>query len=203
MKIVFALALALGALTPTALAEETENRWSFSASLYGYAVPDSEDYLNPNLTADWGRLHLEARHNYEAIDSSSFWAGANFSAGESWVFDSTVMLGGVFGDVDGVAPGYRLSLTHGWFELASEGEYLFDAHDHEDNDFYTWTEAAGYPVEWFRAGVAVQRTRAYASDLDVQRGPFVGFTYKAFDVAAYVFNPWDDPSYVLALRFEF
>jgi hypothetical protein len=113
------------------------------------------------------------------------------------------MLGGVFGDVEGVAPGYRLSLTHGWFELASEGEYFIDTHDHEENYFYTWTEVAGYPVDWFRAGLAVQRTRAYESDLDVQRGPFVGFTYKALDVAGYVFNPFDDPTYVLALRFDF
>jgi hypothetical protein len=201
MKIV--LALGLCALTSAALAADTEDRWSFSASLYGYDVPDSQDYFNPNVTADRGRLHLEARYQYEAIDSGSVWAGANFSVGESWVFDSTVMLGGVFGDVDGVAPGYRLSLTHRWFGLASEGEYLFDAHDHADNYFYTWTEAAGSPVEWFRAGLAVQRTRAYASDLSIQRGAFVGFTYKAFDVATYVFNPWDDPTYVLALRFEF
>jgi hypothetical protein len=120
------LAVVLGAclFASVAHATEAEDGWQFSASLYGYDVPESDDYLNPNFTADRGRLHFEARYNYEAIDSGSLWAGANFSVGESWVFDSTVMLGGVFGDVEGVAPGYRLSLTHGWFELASEGEYF-------------------------------------------------------------------------------
>ena len=193
------------ALAAAAQAAEEENAgWEFSASLYGYAVPDTEDYWNPNLTADRGRLHLEARYQYEAIDSWSIWAGANFSAGESWVFDATAMLGGVFGDLEGVAPGYRLSLEHGWFGLASEGEYFVDTHDSEGNYLYSWTEAWGSPTDWFRAGLAVQRTRAYETDLSIQRGVFVGFTYERLDVAGYVFNPGgDDATYVLAGRFTF
>ena len=195
------LALVLGG---AAQAAEPETGWEFSASLYGYDVPDSEDYWNPNVTADRGRLHLEARYNYEAIDSWSLWAGANFSTGESWVFDATAMLGGVFGDLEGVAPGFRLSLEHGWFGLASEGEYFFDTHDSEGNYFYTWTEAWGAPTDWFRAGLAVQRTRTYDSELSVQRGAFAGFTYRRFDVAAYVFNlGWEDPTYVIAGRITF
>ncbi len=187
-------------------AEESgaERSWDFSASLYGYDVPDSEDFWNPNLTADHGRLHLEARTNYEAVSSTSLWAGANFSAGTSWEFHATAMLGGVFGSLEGVAPGYRLSLGHEWFSLASEGEYFIGVHAEDGNYLYSWTEAAGSPVHWFRAGLAVQRTREYASDLTIQRGAFVGFTVKRFDVAAYVFNlSWEDPTYVLALRLEF
>jgi hypothetical protein len=180
-----------------------EPSWSFTLSAYGYDAPDSEDYVNPGFTADHGRLHLEARYNYEALDTASVWGGANFSVGEQWAFDSTVMLGAVFGDFDGVAPGFRLSLTRSWFELTSEGEYYFDAHDHEENYLYSWTEIVGYPTEWLRAGVALQRTRAYASDVDVERGVVVGFTYKKFDAAAYVYDPAGDPLYVLGLSYEF
>jgi hypothetical protein len=197
-------AAGLALLAVTARAEEPVAAWEFSTSVYGYAVPDSQDYVNPNFTADHGRLHLEARYNYEAIDSGSVWAGANFSAGTSWVFDATLMLGGVVGDLEGIAPGYRLNLEHAWFGLASEGEYFIDAHDSEQNYLYNWTEAWGSPTDWFRAGIAVQRTRAYSSDLSVQRGVFVGFTYKRFDLAAYVFNlGWEDPTYVVAARFTF
>jgi hypothetical protein len=198
------IAIVVASFAGTVRAEEPAPSWAFSTSLYAYDVPESQDYVNPNVTADWGRLHLEARYNYEAIDSTSVWAGANFSAGTNWVFDSTLMLGGVFGDLEGVAPGYRVSLSHTWFSLNSEGEYFIDTHDSEGNYFYSWTEASGAPVEWFRAGLAVQRTRAYESDLDVQRGVFVGFTIKQFDVAAYVFNVgWEDPTYVLSLRLDF
>jgi len=200
LTIACVLALAVSA----AQAEEAEKDWEFSASVYGYDVPDSDDYVNPNFTADWRWLHLEARYNYEAIDATSLWFGANFHTGTKWVLDATVMLGGVFGDVEGIAPGYRLSLTRDWFELASEGEYFVDTHDHEENYLYNWTELAGYPTDWFRAGLAFQRTRAWESELDIQRGVFVGFTYKKLDVAAYVFNiGWEDPTYVLAVRVNF
>jgi hypothetical protein len=198
------LVVAIALFVGTVRAEEPGPAWEFSASVYGYDVPDSEDYVNPNVTADRGRLHLEARYSYEAIGAASVWAGANFSAGTNWVFDSTLMVGGVFGDLEGVAPGYRLSLEHAWFGLASEGEYFIDTHDSEGNYLYSWNEVAGAPTEWFRAGLAVQRTRAYESELDVQRGVFVGFTVKQFDAAAYVFNiGWEDPTYVLSLRYDF
>lgn len=199
--LLFALACCL--IAPAASAEEPE--WAFEASIYGYDVPEGDDYLNPIVTADRGMLHLEARYNYEALDDTvSIWGGANFSVGEKWVFDSTVMLGGVLGDLEGVAPGFRLSLTRSWFELTSEAEYYIDNHDHEENFLYTWNEIAGYPLEWLRFGLAVQRTRAYETDLDIQRGPFVGFTWKSFDAAAYVFNPGsDDATYTLGLSYEF
>ena len=196
--------LAVMLIAGTISAEDDGVKWESSASLYGYAVPDSEDYLNPNVTTDHGRLHLEGRHNYEGIGTWSLWMGANFHAGTKWSFDATAMFGGVFGDFEGLAPGYRIYLERSWFSLASEGEYFIDTHDHEGNYFYAWTEVAGAPTDWFRAGLAGQRTRAYASDLDIQRGPFVGFTYKMLDVAAYAFNlDQDDPTYVLAVRVEF
>ena len=196
--------LVLPLLAPPAAAEESPPGWKFSATVYAYDVPDSQDYWNPGFTADRGRLHLEARYQYEAIDSYSVWAGANFHVGTSWDFNATAMLGGVFGDLEGWAPGYRLSLEHSWFGLASEGEYFFDAHDGDGNYLYSWNEIWGAPNDWFRAGIAVQRTRTYESELTVQRGLFVGFTYKDFDVAGYVFNPgWEDPTWVLALRWSF
>ena len=195
--------LATGLLLAS-LAHAEENAWAFSASVYAYDVPEDEDFLNPVVTADRGMLHLEARYNYEALDTASIWGGANFSVGETWVFDSTVMLGGVFGDMEGFAPGFRLSLTRSWFEATSEAEYYIDNHDHEENFFYTWSEIAGYPLEWLRLGLSIQRTRAYETDLDIQRGPFVGFTWKSFDASAYVFNPGsDDATYTLGLSYEF
>jgi hypothetical protein len=201
-----ALMIALGVvlLAGAARADEAPPAWACSVSLYGYDVPDSKDYWNPNVTVDHGRLHLEARNNYEAINSGSFWVGANFSAGTSWTFNATVMAGGIVGDLEGVAPGYRVSLEHAWFGLASEGEYFIDTHDSSGNYLYSWTEVAGSPADWFRAGLAAQRTRAYESDLDIQRGVFVAFTVKRFDVAAYVFNVgWEDPTYVISLRLNY
>ena len=88
----------------------------------------------------------------------------------------------------GVAPGYKGSLSWWKLELYSEGEYVFDSKVHSDSFFYTWSELSLAPVDWFRFGFVAQRTRAYESDVDIQRGVLVGFTYKKIDLGAYVFD---------------
>jgi hypothetical protein len=98
-----------------ALEQEADNRWSFGASIYGYIVPDSREYAQPTVTADHGRLHLEARYNYEALETGSVWVGCNFGAGEKLAWEFTPMLGGVFGNTTGIAPGYKGSLS--WWKL--------------------------------------------------------------------------------------
>ncbi len=84
--------------TPALTGESNEKAWSFSASAYTYFVPDDRDYVQPTLTADRGWLHLEARYNYEALDTSSLWIGYNYNVGDKVELELTPMLGGVFGD---------------------------------------------------------------------------------------------------------
>jgi hypothetical protein len=114
------------------------------------------------------------------------------------------MLGGVFGELTGVAPGYNLALTYKRLSLSSQGEYVFDVGDSSGNFFYTWSELSYSALDWLRAGLAVQRTKAYDSDLDVQRGFLVGVAYKSVDLTAYVFNlGWTEPTFVMAMAFNF
>ena len=170
----------------------------------GYLVPESRDYVNPNFTADRGSLHLEARYNYEALETGSLWVGYNFKTGENLVFEFAPMLGGVFGNLTGVAPGYNLSLSYKRFSLSSQSEFVFDAGDSSRNFFYTWSELTYSPWEWLRAGLVVQRTKAYKSELDIQRGFLVGVSYRRVDLTTYVFNlGWTDPTIVLAAGFNF
>jgi len=121
--------------TPALTGESDEKAWSFSASAYTYFVPDDRDYVQPTLTADRGWLHLEARYNYEALDTSSVWVGYNFNVGEKLNLELTPMLGGVFGTTDGIAPGYKGTLSWWKIGLYSEGEYLFSTGDSSENFF--------------------------------------------------------------------
>ncbi len=100
--------------------EKAATDWSFSASAYAYIVPESKDYVQPTITADRRWLHLEARYNYEDLETASVWVGYNFSVGENVSLDITPMLGGVFGDTAGIAPGLRGSLK--WWLLELYGE---------------------------------------------------------------------------------
>jgi hypothetical protein len=184
---------------PAALADPSGKKWSFSASIYGYIVPDSLDYVQPTLTADRGLLHLEARYNYEALKTGSVWVGCNFGAGEKLQWELTPMLGGVFGDATGIAPGFR-GLVRIWkLELYCEGEYFADIGDSSRNFFYNWAELTLSPAEWLRFGLVAQRTHVYRTERDLQRGFLVGLIFKHLEFTTYVFNPDESkPTIVLA-----
>jgi hypothetical protein len=172
--------------------------------VYSYLLPDEDNYGQPTLTADRGRLHLEARYNYEDLDTGSGWIGYNLSGGETVSWELTPMIGGVFGGTDGVAPGYKGSLSWWKLELYSEGEYVFDLGESSDSFFYNWSELTIAPVSWLRAGVVTQRTRVYETDRDIQRGLLLGLSYKALSVTTYVFNPDDsEPTVVLGAGVDF
>jgi hypothetical protein len=181
------------------VAAPDETAWSLSASGYAYLLPDEPDYVQPTVTADHGRLHLEARYNYEGLETGSAWIGYNWSAGTTVRLDLTPMVGGVFGETAGVAPGYRLGLAWRKLELSTEGEYLFDTGTESDSFFYAWTELAYSPRGWLRLGLVAQRTRVYETELDIQRGVLAGVAYKNLSFTGYVFNPDGKATVVLAV----
>jgi hypothetical protein len=202
--------LASGAVCQTPVASPPEapvsakDRWSLAATAYGYLVPDDRSYLSPVFTADRRWLHLEARYNYEDFKTGSLWVGYNVSIGHKLEFNLTPMLGGVFGDTSGIAPGYEMSLTYGPFELSSEGEQLFTIKSRANDFFYSWNELVYSPTDWLHAGLVSQTTRAYQSPLDIQRGVSIGFSRKKLDFTTYVFNfGWTDPTVVLGLSYKF
>ena len=181
-----------------------ETRWSFSAAVYTYLLPDEGNYAQPTFAADRGWFHAEARYNYEEKETGSVWAGYHFEGGRTVAWEITPMMGGVFGNTKGVAPGYKGSLSWWRLDLYSEGEYVFDAVQSSDSFFYNWSELAIVPVDWFRFGMVTQRTRVYETDRDIQRGPFVGVGYKNLEATTYVFNPDDgEPVVIVAVGLSF
>jgi hypothetical protein len=171
--------------------------WAFSASVWFYAVP-GDDYAQPTVTADRDAFHFEARYNYEGHQTGSVWVGYNFEGGETLAWELTPVIGAVFGDTAGVAPGYKGSVSWRRLRFYSEGEYVFDMRESSDSFFFNWSELTVSPVDWLRAGLATQRTRVYRTDRDIQRGIVVGVTYRNLDVAGYVLNPDEDRPTVIA-----
>ncbi len=178
--------------------------WEFSTFAATYVVPDDSNFVQPSFTADRDWLHLEARFNYEALDTGSAWVGYNFSGGETVTWELTPMLGAVFGATDGIAPGYKGSLGWKKLEFYSEGEYVVDSAESADSFFYNWSELTFAPAESFRFGMVTQRTRVYQTDRDIQRGLLAGFSFNRLDLTGYVFNPDDEqPTFILAVTLTF
>ena len=190
--------------TPTGLPDSSTSCWSFSFNISGYIVPHDRSYASPTFSADRRQVHLGARYNYEDKETGSVWIGYNFNVGDRFKLEVTPMIGGVFGNTTGIAPGYLAALSWRQIQLSTEGEYVFESKDRTGSFFYSWMELTYSPREWFRAGLVAQRTKAYQTDLNIQRGLLVGFSHHKLDFTTYVFNAgWTDPTVVLSLGFDF
>jgi len=177
---------------------------SGAASVYFYAVPGDDNYLQPTIRADADRLHLEARYNYEGKHTVSFWGGYAFTRDRSVSISFTPMLGLVAGDYSGIAPGVELSLGWKIIELYTENEYVHDFDESANSYFYSWSElTASLPLKW-RVGGAMQRTQTYETPREFQGGVLVGTTLGRVDVTAYAFDlDLDDQTWVLAAEMSF
>jgi len=184
--------------------DKTETKWEFTLSTFTYLAQHARDYANPNFTADRDWLHLEARYNYEELKTGSVWLGWNFSTGKKVQFEVTPMLGGVFGDITGIAPGYTITIRYKLLEMSTQGEYFFDAGTSSGNFFYSWSELRASVTDWLRLGIVVERTQASGFSSDVRRGPLVGFKYKETELTTYWLAPGSDEAmFVFAVTFNF
>jgi hypothetical protein len=192
------------ATSPSASTAAPANPWDFNVSISGYLVPRGQSYFSPTFTGDHDTLHVEARYNYEAQRTGSLWVGYDLSVGKKLVLEATPMIGGVFGNVDGVAPGLEFTATYKKLQLYSANEYVFDTDTKAGNFFYTWTQLTYSPKAWFAFGYVTQRTRAYQTPLDIQRGLLMQLTYKKVTFATQIFNVGQaNPTVVLSLGYSF
>jgi hypothetical protein len=182
-----------------------EPKWEFSLSTYTYLQLQKRDYANPNIIADHDWLDVEVRYNYEALKTGSIWLGYNFTTGKKLKLDLIPMVGGVFGDITGVAPGYTIIASYQTIELSTQGEYFFDAARSANNFFYSWSELRTSPTGWLKVGMVVERTQASGVTSDVRRGPLIGFKYKKkADVSIYWLSPGShDAAFVFAVTTRF
>ena len=163
--------------------------WSLRASAAVYVLPDEGNYVQPTVAGDRGALHLEGRYNYEDRHSPSVFAGWNVEFGKALTLQLTPMFGVVAGDTDGIIPALEVSLEWRRLALYSEGEYVIDLASRADRFLYNWSEASVSVTRWLRAGLVTQRTRAYNTPRDIQRGPLVGVNVSNIEATFYIFNP--------------
>ncbi|MGH6624475.1 MAG: hypothetical protein ACREBN_10905 [Burkholderiaceae bacterium] len=163
--------------------------WEFGVSAYPTVVREGENYTSVIAVADRGPLHLEARYNYESIGARSAFVGWTIAGGETITWELTPLLGGVWGTTRGFVPGVEASVAWDRFDVYIEGEYVRSSVAQSDSYLYAWTELGFRPLEWLRVGIAGQRTNAYGSERDIQRGPFAQVTWRRLTIGGYWFNP--------------
>jgi hypothetical protein len=173
--------------------------WNHILDVSFYIFKD-DFFILPVYQVNKGWLHLEARYNYEDMNTFSAWFGYNFTGGNKFEYTITPMAGGIAGNTNGIAPGLELTFDFYGFEFHSESEYMFDLHDREGNFYYNWTDFSYSPLDWLWFGLSIQRTKLFDTDLEIQRGLLVGGGYRWFGLTGYLYNlGFDDPYGIIAL----
>lgn len=159
-----------------------------------FIVPDG-NIFSPTYAADKDWLHLEARYNYEELNTFSAWFGYNISGGNHFKYAITPMAGVMTGELNGLSPGLQVDLNFHGFNMNSSSQYVFDLDDREGDFYYNWTDFSYAPLDWMWFGLSLQRTRLYNSPLEFQSGGLLGFGYRWFELGFYAYNPWTDDAY--------
>ncbi len=180
-----------GGKAPASTTNAAAVSWAYSVTGSYYSFHNQSDFVLVVATAERGPLHLEARYNYEAQDSGSLFTGWKFSGGEKLTYELTPIIGVVFGQKEGIAPGFEASIGYGIVDFYTETEYVRDLEDRQDSFTYSWNELGFSPLEWLRFGLVGQRTMDYKSDRDIQRGFFAQLMSGKVTLGFYIFNPDD------------
>jgi hypothetical protein len=180
-----------------ATASDEKVNWKGRGSLSAYFVPDGSDFLVAVGAADHGALHLEARYGYEDRRTASFFAGWNLAFGGAVEMEVVPMFGVAVGQTNGLVPALELTLSWGPLQYYLEAEVLIDLASVSSSYYYGWSELSAAPVEWMRAGIAIQRTRLVSTGREVSLGPLIGFSVWKIDLTAYWFDPGGSGQYVV------
>ena len=172
--------------------------WSFSAAAYYYILPYEVNTTTLLGYADHKSLHFEARYNYEDRETGSVFGGYMFEGGGKLSWSLTPVVGLVFGNTDGFAPGLLTSFAWKKLDFYSESEYVIDFASKDNNFFYTWTELGITPFKNFRTGISGNRTRLYESDIEVQKGIFAEYSFWKLTTGLHYFNPFSDNYFLIA-----
>lgn len=185
-------------------APDDPNAPSYSLSLYLNLVPD-KSYLLPMAAMTRGRLYVEARYQYEDLETASLWIGPVIAGGEQFSWWIAPVAGVAFGRTDGLAPGVDVELGWRRLSLSASAEYLFDLGDEDASFFYSWTEWIYNARDLFAPGITLERTRARDTGRGVNAGLTLYSRARGVSLSFYAFNPWDgaDDYYVCGIGYEF
>ena len=178
--------------------DSSEKKWDVSAAAYYYFIQGEE--MHPTIIgcADYKSLHLEARYNYEDINTASIFAGWTFGKDGKFSYSVTPMAGIAAGNSNGVLPGLECSATYSIINFYTENEYMLDFKGKENNFFYSWTQLSANTFKNMQAGVLTESLRWFKTKFDVQRGIYAEYSPGNFTFDIYGFNLFTSSHFFMA-----
>jgi hypothetical protein len=166
-----------------------------------YYVQKSEPLiLVPIVHVETSRnWYVEARYNYEELQSGSIYVGKKFSKDFGSFYTSvTPVIGGIAGKFMGGSTGMNLQMEFGNFFFFSQSQFTFTPKSRGNNFIFSWSELAIEPVSWVFFGASVQYTNDLRSGKKmVEEGVVVGFNFRKWTFPFYGFNLGDEHPYFI------
>ena len=146
--------------------------------------------------------YVEARYNYEDVNSFSLYVGKVIEGGDKITYAIVPMLGVVVGKFKGGSAGANVDIELGKLFFNTQSQYTFSVIDRSSNYIFSWSEMGYQPLTWFYFGVTTQVT--YQSNyLLTEPGIVLGFTKGKWTFPLYSYNSLSDNRYfVLGITFK-
>ncbi|HOV10327.1 MAG TPA: hypothetical protein PLL90_01035, partial [Bacteroidales bacterium] len=160
--------------------------------------------VTPQFWVYIGDYYLEARYNYENLETASLYFGRAFSFGKNTSIELTPILGGVVGATNGISPGFNFNLEYKSFATSTQCQYTIDLKDIKNSFFWDWTNFYFTFSEHFGLGGAIQMLIPQSGKGIYNAGPMVRLSYKSLAAELYVYNFWEhQPTYAVAIQYAF
>jgi len=160
--------------------------------------------VTPQFWVYIGDYYLEARYNYENLETASLYFGHSFSFGKNASIELTPLLGGVVGATNGISPGFNFNLEYKSFVTSTQCQYTFDLKDFPGSFFWDWTNFSFNFSDHFGMGGGMQLFIPQSGEKNISAGPMIVLGYKRLSLEMYVYNFWErQPTYAVGLVYDF
>lgn len=172
---------------------------------YCYVKGEKMSAFVPMLTyTSQKNWYVEARYNYEEMNTFSFYFGRSFSNDAKLKYSVIPIIGAVMGQFNGGSAGVNGSVEYQKIFFSTQSQYTFSFPDDGSDFLFTWSELGYHPWKWFHFGLSTQITYLLPiQSLLSESGFVIGFTLARWTFPVYCFNPLDNAGRYLVLGINF
>ena len=135
-------------------------------------------------------MYVEARYNYEELNTFSVYAGRTFSGADKLSYSVTPILGGVIGKFTGSSAGVNVVVEHGKIFFSTQSQYTFSFRDPNEDFLFAWSDLVYQPWKCFYVGLSTQQTFLTKEKYFLaESGLALGFVTGKWTFPLYCFSP--------------
>jgi len=148
--------------------------------------------------------YLETRYNYENDKTVSLYFGKSYSNDKKINYEIIPMIGLVYGQMEGISPGFNLKIDYKRFTSSTQCQYTYDFIGKNKSFFWDWSNFYIKMNEHISLGCAIQINRSKSGDNYNHFSPSLRYEYHTFFLEVNAFNFWETyPLWSIGFEYDF